>query len=246
MPGTLPPLRLADSWDHEEDMIAEVIRAQAVDGGKLEILEAGCGRAWPFDLSGSSFRLTGVDTDPHALEARIEQGDLAEAIHGDLRTVELDDASFDVVYCAFVLEHVEDADRVMDNFARWLKPGGVAIVRIPDGDSVFGFITKHTPHWVHVLYRRFIVGQPNAGKPGFEPYPTHYHPIVGRRGFHEYCEKLGLEVVDEWGFPFRAHSETLPDKVAVAGAKGLAWMSRGRLESAHQNITFVVRRPATG
>ncbi len=142
-----------------------------------------------------------------------------------------------------MLEHVGEADEVLDNFRLWLRPGGIMVIRIPDGDTVFGFITKLTPHWFHVLYRRWIVGQKNAGKPGHEPYPTYYHPVVCRSGMHDYCRRNGLELVDEWGFPFLAHGETFAERVVVRAAKILAWFSRGRLASRHQNITFVIRRP---
>lgn len=243
MTGSLDELRLSESWEHEEQMMAGAITAQATNGTALEILEAGCGRAWTMDLPEVEYRLTGIDLDPDALDARIEQGDLDVAIHGDLCTAELDDERFDVVYSSYVLEHVREADVVVDNFARWLKPGGIMVVRMPDGDTVFGFITKFTPHWFHVFYRRRILGQPNAGKPGFEPYPTHYHPIVSRSEFHQYCDEHGLEVIDEWGFPFMAHGGGWKEKIVVSGAKLMATISRGRLASRHQNITFVVRRP---
>ncbi len=239
---TTQELRLSESWDAEEGMMADAIEAELGDRDKLEILEAGCGRAWTIDLKNVPFRLTGVDLDPVALDARIEQGDLDEAIHGDLRTVELP-ANYDVIYSSYVLEHVPEADEVVDNFQTWLKPGGIMVIRIPDGGTVFGFITKMTPHWFHVFYRKRILGQPNAGKPGFEPYPTFYHPIVSRSGMHAYCAEHGLEVIDEWGFPFMAHGESFKEKVVVRAAKTMAWLSRGRLASKHQNITFVIRKP---
>lgn len=235
-------LRLSESWDAEEGMMADAIRAQLGDRDKLDILEAGCGREWTIDLGDLPYRLTGVDLDPLALDARIDQGDLDEAIHGDLRTVELP-GKYDAIYSSYVLEHVPEADQVVDNFRRWLKPGGVMVIRIPDGDTVFGFITKMTPHWFHVFYRKRILGDPNAGKPGHEPYPTFYHPIVCRSGMHAYCEQHGLEMADEWGFPFMAHSETFKEQIVVRAAKALAWLSRGRLASKHQNITFVIRKP---
>src|SRR6185437_11416268 len=74
-------------------------------GGPLRILEAGCGRDWPLHVS-VPYTLTGLDLDPDALAART---DLDEAIIGDLRTAELPAHSFDVVYSAFVLEHVSGA-----------------------------------------------------------------------------------------------------------------------------------------
>jgi 2-polyprenyl-3-methyl-5-hydroxy-6-metoxy-1,4-benzoquinol methylase len=77
--------------------------------GPLEILEAGCGRRWPHELK-MQYRLTGVDTDAEALKARVEQRkDLDVAILGDIRTVDLPESSYDVVYCGWVLEHISGA-----------------------------------------------------------------------------------------------------------------------------------------
>lgn len=237
-------LVMLSSWDAETRFLAEAIERQAADGRHLEILEAGCGKAWPLDLDGVSFRLTGVDLDDTALEMRIEQGDLGCAIHGDLRTVELPDREFDVVYNSFVLEHIDGAEQVLDNFVRWSRPGAVLVLRFPDRDSVFGFITRVTPHWFHVLYKRWIVGNKNAGKPGHEPYPTVYDPVVSRRGFHDYCASRGLRIREERGFPVGQAGSGIKLKAAVAVAKAFGALTFGRLPSGHMWLTYVVERPA--
>jgi hypothetical protein len=46
------------------------IISQASRGESLNILEAGCGRHWPYDLTEIKHTLTGVDVDKEALEAR--------------------------------------------------------------------------------------------------------------------------------------------------------------------------------
>jgi hypothetical protein len=35
-----------------------------------------------------------------------------------------------------------------------------------------GVITKFTPHWFHVAVYRYWLGNKNAGKPGYAPFPT--------------------------------------------------------------------------
>jgi 2-polyprenyl-3-methyl-5-hydroxy-6-metoxy-1,4-benzoquinol methylase len=95
----------------------DAIRGQAQRLGRpLSILEAGCGTRWPLNLAGVDFKLTGVDLDPVAMELRrtIER-DLDVTICGDLCTIELPPASYDVVYSAFVLEHVPRADLALEN-----------------------------------------------------------------------------------------------------------------------------------
>jgi SAM-dependent methyltransferase len=49
---------------------------------------------------------------------------------------------FDVITCFDVLEHLYDPLRVMDKVAKWLKPGGIFYVQVPNVDAaearVFG------------------------------------------------------------------------------------------------------------
>jgi len=49
----------------------------------------------------------------------------------DIQRMPYDDASFDVVYCSHVLEHVPDDRRAMRELARVLSPRGVALILVP-------------------------------------------------------------------------------------------------------------------
>jgi 2-polyprenyl-3-methyl-5-hydroxy-6-metoxy-1,4-benzoquinol methylase len=50
--------------------------------------------------------------------------------------------SFDVVFSSFVLEHVQRADVALKNFATWLKPGGLLILRLPERSTARAFLTR--------------------------------------------------------------------------------------------------------
>lgn len=49
-------------------------------------------------------------------------------LEGAAEDLPLEDASVDAVTCLLVLHHVEDIDRVMHEFARVIRPGGVALI----------------------------------------------------------------------------------------------------------------------
>lgn len=49
----------------------------------------------------------------------------------DITDIQYPDASFDVVYCSHVLEHVSDDRQAMREFFRVLKPGGWGILQVP-------------------------------------------------------------------------------------------------------------------
>jgi SAM-dependent methyltransferase len=207
--------------------------------GPLEILEAGCG-VRPLIRVSSPHRLIGIDTDANAIEIRRRKfNDLHEVILGDLRTAQFSAGRFDVIYCSFVLEHVDGAEYVLENFVRWLKPGGLIILRVPDRDSVWGFVTRHTPLWVHVYVKRYLMGHRNAGRPGFAPYPVFYDYVISQSGMAQFCEKhrLTMQFVC-------LSADYLRDSRVV---KYVAWListlSFGRLPWRHSNVTFVIRKP---
>jgi SAM-dependent methyltransferase len=212
---------------------------------QLRVLEAGCGRKWGVDLSGYEYHLTGVDIDARALEARvINQNDLDEAIVGDLRTIALCDGHYDLVYSAYVLEHVKGAEKVLDNLFKWTKPGGILVLEIPDGDSVFGFFAKHTPYRLHILFHRYILGRPNAGEPGYSPYPTVYEQTVSRKGIRKYCAKhahtILAEYYSEW--PSEVFGRlSIPLRLF---AKTVSILSYGKLAPYHDDLHFIIKKSA--
>ena len=61
-------------------------------------------------------------------------GDLVSPIadmHFDLHNIPLEDNRFDRVFCNHVLEHVEDAQKCMNELYRVMKPGGWGIFQVP-------------------------------------------------------------------------------------------------------------------
>jgi SAM-dependent methyltransferase len=239
----LPDLRHSNPSSEENDRVIERwITQKAVPGRPLDILEAGCGQAWWLDLGSVPYVLCGVDVDRKALEIRkYQKGDLHEIIEGDLRSVSLARHRFDVIYCSFVLEHVKEADVVLQNFDRWLKPGGLLIVRVPDPHSVRGFVTRITPHWFHVFFYKRVLRRKSAGQPGHGPYATFFHPWVSRRGIHDYCAAYGFTVREE-------HGEHQPDGEGVVGSmirlftRIASALSLGRLTASHANLLYVLEK----
>jgi SAM-dependent methyltransferase len=227
----------------EWQLVEAFIRSKAPQGREMQILEAGCGRKWVFKMNDIPYELTGIDLDAAALEARKTiQGDLHHAFVGDLRTAQLDSNRFDVIYSSFVLEHVPGAEKVMDNFVRWVRPGGLIVIRVPDRDSIQGFTTRLTPFWFHVWFYRLAMGQPNAGKPGFAPYPTVYDNVISRRGMKEFAQRNGLLLREEVG-----HGEykrgPLPLRLLIgAYAKLVELASFGRVHSRAANVTFILEK----
>lgn len=225
-------------------MLVEHIKAKAAERGELLMLEAGCGNSWQLDLAGVPYVLTGVDMNEDALNIRkYEKRDLHEAVLGDLRTVSLPDNQFDVIYNSFVLEHIPNAELVLDNFFRWLSPGGILILRIPDRQSVYGFLSRLTPFWFHVLYKRWIEGRKTAGKPGYDPFPTIYDDVVSRRN-SPLVHKHGVTCLKEIGWNYPVSRPGLMSHLVNGMIKAFAALSLGKLAADHVNLTYVIEKPA--
>jgi SAM-dependent methyltransferase len=235
-------LSLLNDRRKRNSIFLDYIEQQAKAKGHLDILEAGCGRSWPFDLHGIDYTLTGVDTSKEALEIREkQQKDLHKAILTDLRYAKFEHCSFDIIYSSFVLEHIQGVEVVLNNFIKWLKPDGLMLLRFPDRDSVFGFITRFAPYWFQVFYKkhfqfyfkRYILGKRNIGKPN--PFPAVYDETISRSRFREFNEKHNLLIREEYGFDTLSPLERSITKVIGA-------MVFGKLTSDHSGLMYVIQK----
>jgi SAM-dependent methyltransferase len=165
---------------------------------------------------------------------------------GDLRYVDLGDKKYDVIYNSFVLEHIQDAGAVLKRFLNWLKPNGLLIIRIPDPDSVQGFITRTSPHWLHVFYYRYVLGKAKAGTPGYAPYLTYYDPIVSRPGIQKFCRENNLTIHAELGNAYWKPGRGIMQTAISQFKKVVSAMSFGHLAWQYTDLLYVIQmdRPA--
>lgn len=79
-------------------------------------------------------RVYGIDISlPTARRARSEFGDQPVGATGaDVRQLPFGDATFDAIYSMGTIEHFDDFDRAVAEMARVLRPGGRAIVGVPN------------------------------------------------------------------------------------------------------------------
>jgi SAM-dependent methyltransferase len=240
-------MKIIPEYEAELGLLESYLQRQASRGDVLQVLEAGCGREWYFRMDGIAYELTGVDTDRAALEARRqEKGDLTHCIVGDLRTAGLEPNKYDVIYNAFVLEHVRGAEQVLENFVRWLRPGGILILRVPDPKGVQGFLARLTPHWAHVLYYRWAWRMRDAGKPGFAPYPTVYDEVVSIPGLRQFCAERGLIIKEELGVGSYQRGYGIIRKVTPMVARLISWLTLGRIHGDYVDLTIVAQKPPLG
>ncbi len=236
-------LKMLDSHNHGIKFFEKSIKKLYDGRTELIILEAGCGREWPLDLADIRYKIVGVDLDEEALKSRVnDKKDLDEAIVADLQDFDIGNRKVDVIYCSFVLEHVENAELMIENFNNMLKPGGLLILILPDRNTVFGFITRITPFWCHVIYKKYIRGFKNAGRPGFAPYPTYYNKIVSRDGIHSFCKSHDFVINEEYGYCGYLRKKNIKTKLVRIFAILMNIISIGKLPWHYNNIIYILKK----
>ncbi|WP_457206093.1 class I SAM-dependent methyltransferase [Nocardioides sp. P5_C9_2] len=114
----------ADGQDPESEALRAIDRALV---GDAHVLEVGCGTGAMAeridDLPGVT--LVATDFSPRLVELTAARG--VDARRADICYLPFDDASFDVVYAGWMLYHVRDLERALNEVRRVLRPGGTFV-----------------------------------------------------------------------------------------------------------------------
>ena len=118
-------------------------------GNGRSLVDIGCnwGR-WTIAASRAGYRATGIDLSKKALAAarRIaaQLGADADYVVGDARRLSFPDDSFDVVFSYSVLQHLpkDDVRLVVKELGRVLKPGGQALIEMPNARGVLNLVRQ--------------------------------------------------------------------------------------------------------
>jgi SAM-dependent methyltransferase len=131
-------------------------------------------------------RAYGVDiSEPTLIQARAAfHGDALRCAVSDVRELPFGDASFDAIYSMGTIEHFDETERAVEEMARVLKPGGRAIVGVPN---------RHDPFLRPILA---------AGLQALGLYAYGYEKSYSRRALREMLERAGLTVIAETAILF--------------------------------------------
>lgn len=91
------------------------------------------------ELTRRAIRVAAIDVHPRrdeVAEALRKLGVEADLRQASLFEIPFPDSEFEVLICLSVLEHLTELDAALDEFARVLKPGGVAIIGFPTRNPI--------------------------------------------------------------------------------------------------------------
>jgi SAM-dependent methyltransferase len=214
-------------------------------GRPVNVLQAGC-LAPLHELgigelkkSGFKFSVAAVDADQPLARQVLNDSQSAyeDVITGDLRTVAIPQRTYDVVYCAQLLERVHHVELVLDRLTSALKPGGLLLVRTGDRYCAAALLDRMLPGPIRkAVWARFRPGT-------LGPFRPVYERAVSDAGISSYALLRGLVIAA------RTAELTRPDQpVRLSSALRItcwviARLSGGRFDDSHDELLYVIRKP---
>lgn len=161
-PGDAGIPRPVSPEEYFEQRFRDVVRP-----GDL-VLDAGCGSGKYSARIGSGARdckVAGLDN----FESVRHNSILDYQVCGNVNELPFGDASFDLVYARWLVEHLKNPRVALREFHRVLKPGGRLALFTTNLLHYYGAVARVTPQWFHVWF--------NCRVRGFEEvdiFPTYY------------------------------------------------------------------------
>jgi len=171
------------------DLAEELAFVASLEPGAL--LDAGCGPGYFLDAVGARWERHGLEVSARAVENARRFGDVRLA---PLEECPFPDATFDLVFCHHVIEHVTDPIAAIRQIHRVCRPGGRLVIGTPDFDSA--------------MARRF------GSRYRLLHDPTHVS-LFSNDSMHRFLRDHGF-AVDAVAYPFFATRHATPAALLAA------------------------------
>lgn len=165
------------------DLVLECARAAHLPVG-ARILEVGCGDGALSGVLGGKLGLAiaGVDTSEKGL-ALARRMFAERGLSGDFRHITgydtgFPDASFDLVICSDVIEHVDDPSAMLREIRRLLVAGGRLIITTPLKFSEKPVDPMHVQEWFATEFRALCASEFGEPLQSFASHPVLWYELV--------------------------------------------------------------------
>lgn len=233
IPDYLPTLTYATSE------IEKVI--ESCSGRVPKLMDVGCGKksdiARYFKDSNHKIVLHGSDIDEQALGNK----DLERVLIGNAEDIDLYvNETYDIVFSQYLLEHVQNYQKALKAMSRVVARKGVLVITLPNPSSPEAIVTKLTPFWFHVFFKREIQKYEDVEDIEKNTFPT-YFSFKTVKNIVEELKRCGLTEVKTAYIPetfYRFRRRYILGKMSIAYTKLL---SAFRLERLQSSVVIVAR-----
>lgn len=84
--------------------------------------------------------------------------------------------------------------------------------------------------------------RPYAGKPGYAPYPTYYHPVISQAGIRAYARKSALRCRNIYSDDFVQDGKGIAGVIFRTGAWIVDRLSLGRNTSRYNDLIYIFEK----
>jgi ubiquinone/menaquinone biosynthesis C-methylase UbiE len=238
---TSPTLKhLREAWwdDAFTDFLSDTLKPRPGN----RILDVGCGEGQAEVAIGrlqiSQVRLVGVDLVVSkviaASRATASHNQRVEFAAGDACRLPFRDGAFDSVYSVAVLQHVQDLDSAVGEFARVTAPRGRVVGVEPDNGARYGFSSSPAGRRAFELSMQFFVAlngtrsdeSSTVGPNLPELFSRHGIEPISVRVFPVSQTLLGPPDASVW----KARKQSVENALSQAGSDAARWLGREYLD----------------
>ena len=183
----MPPVRPYVWQDEPRRQLQRFFDRYYADKPLHRVLDAGAGQMLYLDIPLDA-QLVGIDI---AADGLSRNRNIDQAIIGDVQTYEHPAERYDAVICWWLLEHLPQPRAALENLIKALRSDGLLVVCVPYLWGFKALVARATPFSFHVLLAKRH--NPQAGQPGFGPYPTFLRWELTPRRLAATAGEFGLE-----------------------------------------------------
>jgi len=190
--------------ENHQDKVIENLKQLFPNLKRAKILDLGCGMGgFLVAMKRLGYEIIGLDPNPEYLEiAKLRAKRYSfnlELIQGYGENLPFSDKSFDLVYCAEVLEHCQNPEKVLGEIYRVLKDDGAVYLTVANR---FAFFDSHYQwyflNWLPRFLGELVIKLKNIQKEdslsGFQKL-SHMHYFTFK-SFQKLAEQKGFKIED--------------------------------------------------